>query len=179
MHNSFLSYRKTLCAIHVVITSLILSERWWHWKQWEVILTYLIEHSQMTVTKMKLRCNISGRYFCLWFCVCVYGLVVKPVTGTISVEAAKLSCLFSSSGWCPISVTNRRVSERKVYAHPDPCALSFLLGVKDVSWQSPPGSTSSRAGLACMCTEGKALSVYAKHLFLWLCTETEASFLFE
>lgn len=31
---------------------------------WEVILIYLIEHSQTTVTKMKLQCSISSRYLC-------------------------------------------------------------------------------------------------------------------
>lgn len=102
----------------------------------EVILIYLIEHSQTTVTKMKLQCSISSRYFCLCFSVYVYGLVVKPVNTTISAEAVKLHSLFHFSGWCPISINSRRVSERKVYAHRDHCAswsYIFFLGCKECS----------------------------------------------
>lgn len=40
---------------------------------------------------MKRQCSISSRYLCLWFCVSVYGLVVKPVNTTTSAEAVKLS----------------------------------------------------------------------------------------
>lgn len=128
---------------------------------WEVILIYLIEHSQTTVTKMKLQCSISSRYFCLCFHIYVYGLVVKPVNTTISAEAVKLSSLFHFSEWCPVSSNSRRVSERKVYAHWDHCAswsCIFFLGCKGCSRAVIPRQNFQLGWAECVVKEGPQVS---------------------
>lgn len=81
-------------------------------------------------------------------CLCLW-LVVKPVTGAITVEAAKLSCLFPSLGCCPISVTSKRVSERKVYVHPDPCTRVLSVGCRGCFRAVPTGQYFQQ-GWACL-----------------------------